>query len=1182
MAVWDPRANEIFAQALALPASQRAAYLERAWGGDGELRLQVEALLAARAGEPTPPPDSGSLRPTGADVVRALGASRPRVQLREPEGQTVTDAGTEAAAAGPAEFPCRYRLAGEIARGGMGAILKGRDTELGRDIALKVLLEKHQGRTELAHRFVEEAQIAGQLQHPGIVPVYDLEAEAGKRPYFTMKLVKGQTLAQLLKQRSQPGAELPRFVAVFEQVCQTLAYAHARGVIHRDLKPANVMVGAFGEVQVMDWGLAKVLPEGGVADEEQGAERERRDTVSLIRTQRSQGAATQEDAGGHTQEGDVLGTPAYMAPEQARGDVDLVDERADVFGLGAILCEILTGQPPFTGKTAEAHRKAQTAQLDDAYARLDGCGTDAELVSLARRCLASEPWHRPRHAGEVAAAVTAYQHAVAQRLHQAELDRAQALVKAAEERKRRKLAVGLAAAVLALVVVGSGGGLWLQRQQAERRAEQARQQAERRQAVTSALEKAAELQKEARWAEAQAVLEQAQQRLATADEAEFGGRVRQALADLKLVGELDTIRLEASTIVDGRFDFAGADRKYAEAFRAAGLGGPGDPVEAVATRIGASGVREALVGALDDWAARSPERTRAEWALAVAALADPEGGRARFRAPEARGHRAALEDLARATQKERLSPQLLFALAVTLERSGGDPVPLLRSAQERYPADFWLNFQLGTVLNEAKPEGALGYLRAALALRPNCHAVYNNLGNALANKGQVEEAIACYHQALALDPKFALAHNNLGLALAGKGQVEEAIACYEKALALDPNLAMAHNNLGTALADKGQVEEAVACLRKALALAPKFANAHYNLGNALKGKGQVEEAITCYQKALALDPKFANAHTNLGVALAGKGQVEEAIACFQRAIALDPKEAGAHTNLGAILCDVQRDYDGAIACFHKALALDPKDAQAHTNLGNALRGKGQVEEAIAWFHKAIVLDPKFARAHGALGWALLQQGRFTEAEASTRRALDLLPPGHPQRPFASQQLQQCQRYQALEKKLPAVLADQLPASAAERLDYAQLCALTGRHHASARLYTEAFHADTQLADNLQAGHRYNAARAAAQAGSGKGADAGQLDDREHSRLRRQALDWLRADLAAWARQAASDKESDRARVGQTLAHWQRDPDVAGVRDQEALAKLPEPERADWQKLWADVEALLQKAAPPMK
>src|SRR5262249_43469898 len=144
----------------------------------------------------------------------------------------------------------RLQLFGEIARGGMGAILRGRDIDLGRDLAVKVLLEAHREKPELIKRFVEEAQIGGQLQHPRVVRVYGLGASADRRPFFTMKLVKGRTLAELLKERSDPAEDRPRLLSIFAQVCQTMAYAHARGVIHRDLKPSNVMVGSFGEVQV--------------------------------------------------------------------------------------------------------------------------------------------------------------------------------------------------------------------------------------------------------------------------------------------------------------------------------------------------------------------------------------------------------------------------------------------------------------------------------------------------------------------------------------------------------------------------------------------------------------------------------------------------------------------------------------------------------------------------------------------------------------------------------------------------------------------------------------------------------------------------------------------------------------------------------------------------------------------
>ncbi len=193
-----------------------------------------------------------------------------------------------------------------------------------------------------------------------------------------------------------------------------MAYAHARNVIHRDLKPANVMVGSFGEVQVMDWGLAKVLKDEGVAGEEPAQAPPV--AVSVIRTVRS---VSESD---ESQSGSVLGTPAYMAPEQAGGDIELVDRRADVFGLGSILCEILTGQPAYTGRTSdEVMRKALRGDTADALARLGSCAADAELVALTKDCLACEPEDRPRDAGVVAMRMTAYLTGVQERLRLAEL-----------------------------------------------------------------------------------------------------------------------------------------------------------------------------------------------------------------------------------------------------------------------------------------------------------------------------------------------------------------------------------------------------------------------------------------------------------------------------------------------------------------------------------------------------------------------------------------------------------------------------------------------------------------------------------------------------------------------------------------------------------------------------------------
>ena len=305
----------------------------------------------------------------------------------------------------PPDTP-RYRFEAFLARGGMGEVWRGFDTLLARAVALKVVREPGLADGGFRARFAEEARHVGRLEHPAIVPVYDLGELPDGRPFFVMKLIHGATLADLLAARATPEEDLPRWVGVFERVCQAVAFAHARGLIHRDLKPSNVMLGGPGEVLVLDWGIAKALAAGAPSAPGPSTPVRRSPPVD---------GATTAPGGSETLPGQAVGTPAFMAPEQARGEGGRVGPASDVFGLGGILCVTLTGRPPFT-----CAGQAAAGDLEEAFARLEGCGAAAEWIALAKACLAAAPEARPADAAEVAARVRRHLDEVAARQAEAE------------------------------------------------------------------------------------------------------------------------------------------------------------------------------------------------------------------------------------------------------------------------------------------------------------------------------------------------------------------------------------------------------------------------------------------------------------------------------------------------------------------------------------------------------------------------------------------------------------------------------------------------------------------------------------------------------------------------------------------------------------------------------------------
>jgi WD40 repeat protein/tRNA A-37 threonylcarbamoyl transferase component Bud32 len=398
--------------------ADRSAYLEKACAGNPSLKRDVEGMLQVY-------PHLGKFLESPALVLESM--------------------------SGPPARAGRFQLGRELARGGMGVVYCALDEPLGRNVAVKVLHERYLVDSLVGQRFVDEARITAQLQHPCIPPVFEVGRLADKRPYLAMKLIKGRTLEDLLQERAEPASDRGRFLAVFHQVCQAVGYAHCKHILHRDLKPANVMVGAFGEVQVMDWGLAKLLQPGDTTVPKAA------DTATTLGTV----IHTARESDSATLAGSMLGTPAFMAPEQAGGELERMDERTDVFGLGAILCVILTGKPPYTAKSdADLQLMAVRGTLTEAYARLDHCGADAKLVDLCRQCLAAEREARPRDAGEVAATVAGHLASVEERARQAQLEHAAAEARAVEQRKRRRVQRVLAGTVLLALMGGIVATTW--------------------------------------------------------------------------------------------------------------------------------------------------------------------------------------------------------------------------------------------------------------------------------------------------------------------------------------------------------------------------------------------------------------------------------------------------------------------------------------------------------------------------------------------------------------------------------------------------------------------------------------------------------------------------------------------------------------------------------------------------
>jgi serine/threonine protein kinase len=880
-----------------------------------------------------------------------------------------------------------YRITAEIARGGMGRVYAAFDETLDREVAIKTLLPGAD-----AERFVTEAKITARLPHPAIPPVHALGTLPDNTPWLAMKLIHGQTLASLLPsrdggnaddpsrdggnadalsrdggnadalsrdrkgagnqradalrspsdqktsgQRQLPGLGLPQLIQIFEQIAQAVGFAHSRGIIHRDLKPLNVMVGEFGEVQVMDWGLAKDVSRREVDDPSRDADDPSRDRADAddpsrdranaddpsrdrdnaddpsrdrkgagnqradaLRSPSDQKASRQRELPGetpeHTAAGTILGTPGYMAPEQARGEA--VDQRADVFALGSILATILTGQPAFVGHSKwEILDKSARADLSEVMTRLDACTADAELIALCKRCLSAKPEDRPKDGQAVAAEVAAYRASVEQRLRQAETDRARAETQAAEQRKRRRVvqwAGGIIAAVLLAGIIGTTWGLI--------EANRAREAEKRR----------ADREREAKLLEQQAK-EKAE--VSAAAEKKANETAQRRLAQIEKGVELFAEMLSG---INPLAEEQGGDPLYVQLRQRAAKAADELIAESVADPLAVARLQTILGNTL---------RELGDLSKSVVVLERARATRERELGADHPDTLTTLNNLAMAFRDAGRLPEAITLLeqvrAAQEQKLGADHPDTLATLNNLAGAYFTAGRLPETITLceqvRAAREKKLG------ADHPDTLTRLNNLAEGYRDAGKLDLALPLWEETLKLrkaklgadHPDTLTSMNNLANGYQAAGKLDLALPLYEETLKLKkaklgadhPDTLTSMNNLASGYWAAGKLDLALPLWEETLKLIkaklgddhPNTLSSMNNLAVGYEAAGKLDLALPLYEETLKLrkaklgadhPDTLATLH-NLAGAYQAAGRLPEAIALYEQVRAAREKKLGA-------------------------------------------------------------------------------------------------------------------------------------------------------------------------------------------------------------------------------------------------------------------------------------------------
>jgi tetratricopeptide (TPR) repeat protein len=943
--------------------------------------------MAPQPLSPTPP----SGRPPRADPAIPSSLAESAELLREASGARLRVG--------------RYAVLSELGRGAMGIVYRAYDTGLRRPVALKMILDPARAGPDQVTRFEAEARATARLKHPSIVSVLDVGVHEGK-PYLVMELVAGESLEALLAKVAVPPARVAELV---REVALALAHAHGNGIVHRDVKPENVLVDREGRPHLMDFGLA-------------------RDTSA----QRL------------TQTGQVLGTPAYMAPEQADGDQSAQGPCSDIYSLGGILYRGLTGQPPFKASSVEALMK-MIFFTEPARPRTLNPSIHADLETIALRCLAKEPGRRYPTADAVAEDLRRFlDHEPILARPTGALERAWRSV-----RRNRWLALALLSVPLIAALTTTGALAVAQRRDAARRSIEAsdarkRLVEEHGRSVAAVIEQALA----AKTDEDDDEQKRALYALTSLPEPRTVELLARALDTVshELRGVTRDIYLSAAQPDDdearaGEHEIAGlplaVDRWLALApgenpdrDTAALLAAAASRIERRARRritdsssqpvaraivalaqeehlgrgklrlarlaceaLGAIGLRDGAIAPLGRYLFAQEDQVRdAVAAVALRRLADAEGERF----VRARGAQLGIE----ARFSARLSqlwgaPVAGDAAAPTAAGHRGDAaaptLEELERATELAPgsADAW--GALGRA-RYAKQDGsgAIAAFTRAIACDPTLAKPWAHRGEARSFMRDFAGAIADTTEAIARDARFTLAWQIRGRVKLVTGELDGALADLSRALELDPGALETLSNRGAVRMQLGDVDGAIGDLSRAIEIDPRYAAAWLNRGTARRRKKDLEGSEADLTQGIALNGGFAQAFSERALTRMMRGQVETALSDASRAIELAPDLGSAWHARADVKASIG-DLPGSLADESRAIELSPTLAVAWANRARVRMRQGATDGAVADLTEALRLDPRMVQGWISLGWAHEMRGDHARALDAYSHAVDLAP-----------------------------------------------------------------------------------------------------------------------------------------------------------------------------------------------